>query len=90
MITIHFDFSNGSEISYIEGKKKGTDFSTNCLDFFSFDNETEVKIIKKNGEYILKSELLTDNHYTQKQIRQEHKIHKMLTANSFNWKQKIS
>lgn len=87
MITINLDFTTGKEISYYEGLEKGDNFSTSCLDFFSFSYDVEVKVIKKNGDYILKSELLGDkNPYTCKQVRKGHNIHKMLVANSFDFK----
>jgi len=85
MINIHFDFTNGSELSYIEGKIKKKDFNTNCLGFFSFDTEDDVKVIKKDGSYILKSELLGYSGYTAREIREGHNIEKMLRANSFKW-----
>lgn len=85
-------FNIGNEISYIEGVEElsqfgvNTEFCTNCLDFFSFDTECEVKVIKRNGNYILKSELLQNTCiYTEKEIRVSHNIHRMLVAGSFNW-----
>ena len=86
MITIHFDFTDGSELSYIEGLEAEQGFTTNCLDFFCFDVLDDVKVIKKDGSYILKSELLGSSEYTDKEIREAHNIQKMLKANSFSWK----
>lgn len=88
MITIHYDFTDKTEISYNEGLLLKDNFTTNCLDFFCFDFNTEVKVLKQDGSYILKNELLTDNYYCSKQIRKTHNILKMLKANKFNWKQK--
>lgn len=88
MITIHYNFTNGTEVSYVEGLELKDNFSTNCLDFFCFDTlPVEVIVIKKNGDYIsLKELLLNTGEYTDKEIRIAHNIHKMLKANSFKWK----
>jgi hypothetical protein len=83
MITIHFDFVDGTEVSYLEGKKLGDNFTTNCLDFFNFDEITDdVIVLKKNGEKISRKNI--QNH-TTKEIRPTHNIHKMLLANSFTF-----
>lgn len=58
MITIHFDYIDGTEVSYSVGLNSGTEFTTNCLDFFSQDTVTDVMVKKLDGSYILKSELL--------------------------------
>ena len=86
MINIHFDFTDGSELSYIEGNKAEAGFNTNCLSFFCFDTKDDVKVIKKDGSYILKSELLGYSGYTDREIREAHNLEKMLKANSFKWK----
>lgn len=87
MIIINYDFTTGREISYIEGILLNDNFETNCLDFFSFDINTEVKVLKKDNSYILKNELLINNtDYCIKEIRKNHNIQKMLKANSFNFK----
>lgn len=87
MISIHYDFTDGSEISYVEGLKKGDNFTTNCLDFFNFDTKADdVIVFNKNGKYISRNELLiNDGRYTSKEIRKEHNIHKMLINSSFIW-----
>lgn len=41
MITIHYDFHDGTEVSFIEGRKLKDNFTTCCLDFFRLDNLTE-------------------------------------------------
>lgn len=86
MITIHFDFTDGTELSYVEGCKKGDNFTTCCLDFFCFDtNVDEVIVLCKDGSYISRNELLNEGKYTSKQIRKAHNIHRLLVSNSFNF-----
>lgn len=90
MIIIHFDFTDGTEVSYQEGLELKDDFTTNCLDFFSFDEATyEVVVIDKNGNKLSRNGLLGKNIYTEKEIRKSHNIHKMLKAGSFNWRYNI-
>lgn len=88
-IIIHYDFADGTEISYDEGIKMDTGFNTCCLSFFSFDTKADdVIVVKKNKTYISRNELLlNDGKYTEKQIRKEHDIKKMLIAGSFSFKQ---
>ena len=85
MIKIHYDFKDGSEISYKEGMDLKDGFNTHCLDFFTTDNEAEdVLIMSKNGKTLSRNELLENNgKYTLKEIRKEHNILKMFKANSF-------
>lgn len=90
MIKIHYDFTNDTELSYQEGLNKQDNFNTCCLDFFSFYHKCEdVIVVKQNGEYISRNELLSSEYvkYTDKQIREEHDILKMLKAGSFKWRQ---
>lgn len=86
MISIHFDYTDGTEISYYEGLKKKDNFSTCCLDFFSFDTDvSDVVVFTKNGKYVSRNELLQNTgKFTDKEIRKEHNIHKMLVSGSFN------
>lgn len=91
MITINFDFTTGKEISFIEGKNTYNanpklSFQTNVLTFFSFDYDCEVKVLKKDGSYILKSELLGNNPYTLKEIRISHNIYKLLVSGLLEFK----
>lgn len=88
MIHIHYDFVDGTEVSYIEGVELKDNFNTCCLDFFCFDCEAEdVTVHKSNGDYIRRNELLDDLHeYTVKHIRKEHNLVKLLKANTFFWK----
>jgi len=83
MITIHYDFTDGSEVSYHEGLVLKDNFTTCCLDFFNFDIETDdIIIIKKDGKKI--SRRYIQKHST-KEIRNSHNIHKMFIAGSFQW-----
>ena len=86
MITIHYDFTDGSEISYIEGMEKKDNFNTHCLSFFSFETDVDVTVLKKDGSMIIKSELLGSSVYTNKNIRVAHNIERMLLANAFKFK----
>lgn len=88
MIFIHYDFVDGTEVSYKEGIELKDNFNTCCLDFFDFDCSAEdVTVFKSNGDYISRNELLNDLHeYTAKQIRKEHNLVRLLKANTFSWK----
>ncbi len=86
MIHIHYDFTDGTEVSYAEGLILGDNFNTCCLDFFNFDIEQDVIIIKRDGSKISKNHLLENTGcYTKKEIRKTHDIQKMFKANTFNW-----
>lgn len=83
MIIIHWDFTDGTELSYYEGLVKKDNFTTNCLDFFNMDIEVDdIIVLKKSGETISRKNI--QNH-TNKEIRKAHNIHKMLVANSFKF-----
>lgn len=87
MITIHFDFTDGTEVSYAEGLELKDNFNTNCLDFFDFDTKVdEVQVVSKSGHFLSRNGLLYKNSYTDKEIRKAHNIQKMLKAGTFNWK----
>lgn len=97
MITIHWDFTDKTEVSWIEGQEllenNKTDFTTCCLDFFCFDTITNVRVVKRDGRFIDRDELLSDTNkskedklYTYKAIRLAHNIRKMLVAGSFAWR----
>lgn len=64
---------------------------TNCLEFFSFyylEKGYDVKVVKQNGDYIVLSELLTDqeNLYTRRNIRKAHDVRKLLITHEFRFK----
>ena len=83
MITIHYNFTDGSEVSYQEGLELKDNFTTCCLDFFTMDIETDdIKVIKQDGSYISRK---TIQLHSSKIINKSHNIHKMLVANSFKW-----
>jgi hypothetical protein len=92
MITIHFDFIDGTEVSYEEGLKLKDNFNTCCLDFFTTENLSEdIVVVKKDGSFISRNELLENvGGYTYKEIRKEHNIQNMLKANAFFWKAKLT
>lgn len=96
-IIIPLDFSNLDNLrSYYEVKaaiEQGEPLIyTTCLEFFSFyylEKGYDVKVVKKNGEYIILSELLTDreNVYIRKEIRKAHDARRLLLAHAFQFKQ---
>lgn len=90
MITINYDFVSGKELSYIEGLEQKDNFETNVLTFFCFDQlekDIDVKVVKKNGDYIILSELLNyNNGYCEKSLRPAHNVYKLLVAGSFEFK----
>ena len=89
MINIHYDFIDGTEVSYGEGKMLDGDFNTNCLLFFTNDSREDVVIECEDGRYMSKNEIMSnDNFYTEKHIRHAHNILKMFLAGGFNWKQR--
>jgi len=102
MVTIHIDFTDGTEVSYIEGlelleKDLNTDFTTNVLVFFTQNSfvtypSDNVIVIDKHGRSIDRNELLTNGkngefRYIDREIGPRHNINKMLITNSFTWKQ---
>jgi hypothetical protein len=94
LIIIPYDYSHPDALSYMEVndeiKKETALIFTNCLNFFDFsvyDKGYDVKVLKRDGSYILLSELLNNPHvYTPKIIRKAHNVSKMLMANSFEFK----
>lgn len=87
MIQINFDFVDGTELSYMEGVMLKDNFTTNCLDFFSFSTKAEnVRVVNKGGGYIDLLDLIENNGYTAKEIRVAHDIQKILKAGGFKFK----
>jgi hypothetical protein len=85
MITIHWDFTDGTEVSYIEGRNLKDNFTTHCLEFFNMDEPVDdVVVIKKDGSKIGRKDI--QQHSPEKEIRKEHNIHKMIISGSFEWK----
>lgn len=89
MIKIHYDFVDGTEVSYLEGCKLKDNFTTNCLDFFNNDESVDdVIVVDKKGNTLSRKLLLKsgDLTYTNKDMREAHNLQKMLKANAFNWR----
>lgn len=88
MIQIHWDFVDGTEVSYVEGLERKDNFNTNCLDFFTTDiTISNIVIIANNGDCLNRNKLMqNDGTYTDKEIRPEHNILKMLKAGGFKWR----
>lgn len=86
IITIHFDFTDGSELSYIEAKNETKSFNTHCLDFFCFDTEADdVIVLKKDGTRISRKNI--QQHVCNgKEIREAHNLHKLLRCGYFEFK----
>lgn len=85
IIIIHFDFVDGTELSYVEGKNCLGAFTTNCLEFFSTDNPS-ASIVKRDGGKMSVQDLLNnDGRFTDKEIRESHDLRKMLVAGAFEW-----
>ena len=83
MITIHWDFTDGSEVSYQEGMELKDNFTTCCLDFFNMDIDVDdVIIYRKDDKHISRKNIQA---HSLKKIRKSHNIHKMLVAGSFKW-----
>lgn len=94
LVNIHFDYTTHTEVSYHEvwatmkESSKEVGLQTHCLDFFCFDylDICEVIVWRKDGRFISMSQLLlNDGSYTDKEIRKEHNIHKMLKSGAFKW-----
>lgn len=84
MITIHWDFTDGTEVPYMEGKIIGDNFTTHCLDFFNMDERVDdVVVLRSDGTKISRKNI--QKHSKGKEIREVHNIHKMLVSGSFNW-----
>ena len=84
-ITIHYDFTDGSELSYQEAVASKADFTTNCLNFFCADN-VNAKVIRADGKSISVKDLLSGKgDHTDKKIRVAHNLCKMLIAGKFKW-----
>ena len=83
MITIHYDFSDGTEVPYMQGRLLGDNFTTHCLDFFNMDQNTDdVIVLRSDGLKISRKNI---KNHSLKEIRKSHNIHKMLVAGSFDW-----
>lgn len=90
-ITVHWDFTDGTEVSYAEGKKlqkAKVDFTTNCLDFFCSGNNATA--IRQDSCTISSVDLLNNvGGHTNKHMRNAHNLHRMLRAGRFKWKNNV-
>lgn len=85
MITIHWDFSDGTEVPYMQGKLLEDNFTTHCLDFFNMDERADdVVVLRSDGLKISRKNI---QEHSSKEIRKTHNIHKMLISGSFEWKE---
>lgn len=83
-ITIHFDFTSGKELSYVEGLNSSKDFCTNCLEFFSFDTvASQVFVVRSDGSYIELGQLLKETR-SGRQITTAHSVRRMLIAGALD------
>lgn len=85
VIRIHFDFEDGTELSYEEGKNCLGTFTTNCLEFFSTDNPNALIVKRDGGRMSVEDLLNNDGRFTDKEIRKSHDLRKMLNAGTFEW-----
>lgn len=87
-IIIRYDYKLGDELPYaqaLEALERGEDFATNCLEFFNADN-LGAEVIRKDGKHISVENLLNNvGGHTQKHIRKEHNLHKILISGGFDW-----
>lgn len=83
MITIHWDYTDGTEVSYIEGKKLKDNFTTCCIEFFNMDQSCDdVIVLRKDGKKISRKNIQLS---TEKEIRQVHNIRRILLAGAFKF-----
>ena len=83
MITIHWDFTDGTEVSYITGKVLQDNFTTCCLEFFNMNQPCDdVIILRRNGQKISRNNIQLS---TDKEIRPEHDIRKLLVSGVFKF-----
>ena len=89
LIIIHYDFTDGTELSYMEAKASllhapTRTIHTCCLDFFSVDYNAV--LVKKNGARMsVKSVMANTGEFTDKQIRVSYNLQKLLKAGTFNF-----
>jgi hypothetical protein len=99
MIKIHFDFTDGTELSYsesistiVESINNGTsDFATHSLEvidqWLAFDRPpSEIVVLRKDGSYIdIKEVLKNDGNYGDKYLTRDHSLARMIKANALRW-----
>ena len=85
VITIHYDFTDGTELSYIEGLECKVGFTTCCLEFFDTYNEN-CTVIKKDGSQVSVRELMKNTGlHIDKDIRKAHNLRRMLVGNALRF-----
>jgi hypothetical protein len=78
MITIHWDFTDGTEVSYVTGKVLQDNFTTCCLEFFDMNQPCDdVIVLRRDGRRISRNNIQLS---TSKEIRPEHNIRKLLVS----------
>lgn len=83
MIIIHWDYTDGSELSYIEGRKKKDNFTTCCLDFFNQEEPVDdVRVLRKDGGCISRNNLFLS---TSKDLKRGLDIRKLLVGGTFKF-----
>lgn len=92
MIKVHFDFTDGTELSYSESINNSTnDFTTHSLEvidqWLEFDRSpSEIVILRKDGSYIdIKEVLKNDGKYSDKYLTRDHSLARMIKANALEW-----
>jgi hypothetical protein len=97
IVIIHYDYGGTYDIPYGRAQQyidEHIGFTTQCLVFFNFDmifnhGYEDVLVYKNNGSFISAMDLLkNDGYYTDKEIRKEHNIMKMLVAGCFTFKKR--
>ena len=92
MIKVHFDFTDGTELSYSESiNNRTTDFTTHSLEiidqWLTFDRLLpEIIVLRKDGSYIDVREVLNnDGKYGDKYLTRDHSLALMIKASALKW-----
>lgn len=88
-ITIHYDFTNGTELSYVEvmeslARNPLRTITTCCLDFFT--TEHSAVLLRRNGSRMSVKQLLSNTDgFSTKRITRAHNLQKLLKAGHFTF-----
>ena len=83
MTEIHWDYTDGTEVSWIEGLKLGDNFTTCCTKFFNQDIITDdVVVLRKDGKKVSRKNIQLS---TNKQIKIGHNIEKLLLGGALEF-----
>ena len=92
MIKVHFDFTDGTELSFSESiNNRTTDFTTHSLEvidqWLTFDRLLpEILVLRKDGSYIdIREVLNNDGKYGEKYLTREHSLTRMIKADALKW-----